>query len=58
MCIEFQTNLETHRELFEILNPYSVQFRYPGEESTKEEARTTISAIKKIRDLILLYLPN
>ena len=31
------------------LNPYAVEFRYPGEEATIEEAREAVAAMKAIR---------
>jgi len=45
-------DLELHRELFEYLNPYSIQSRYPGEEATQEEARIAIKTIKKIKRIM------
>ncbi len=50
--------LEVHRELFELLNPYSVQFRYPGEESTLEEAKQAVKATRRIRNIFKVLLPT
>ncbi|MFQ5628796.1 MAG: HEPN domain-containing protein [bacterium] len=33
MCLKYAPLLEFYKKLFEILNPYSVQFRYPGDEA-------------------------
>ncbi len=54
----FQSSLELHRELFEFLNPYSVQFRYPGEETTLEEAKAALVTMKKIRKICRDILPR
>lgn len=36
----------------EELDPYSVEFRYPGEEITKDDVKTAIAAIKKVRKFV------
>lgn len=54
----YQPTLELQRELFEFLNPYSVQFRYPGEETTIEEAKTAVVTMKKIRNILRDILPG
>ncbi|NUO82559.1 HEPN domain-containing protein [candidate division KSB1 bacterium] len=36
LCVPFQPEIELLREPMELLNPYSVCFRYPGEESSKK----------------------
>lgn len=36
----------------EELDPYSVEFRYPGEEITKDDVKTAIVAIKKVRKFV------
>ncbi len=48
----YQPKLELERELFECLNPYSVQFRYPGEQTTIEEAKIVLVTMKKLRNMI------
>jgi len=48
LCTKHHPEFELRSELFEVLNPYSVRFRYPGEEATAEEARLAIKTIKKI----------
>jgi HEPN domain-containing protein len=35
-----------------ILNPFSVQFRYPGESATVEESLKALSAMKNVRKFI------
>ena len=51
-------NLELHRELFEFLNPYSVQFRYPGEETNVDEAKVALKKLKEIRKIIRKLFPE
>lgn len=57
LCMQFDNTLEIHRELFEILNPYSVQFRYPGEEAHMNEAKQAVKAMKAIRTIFSKLLP-
>jgi len=35
-----------------LLNPYAVEFRYPGEEATIEEAREAVAAMKAVRRFV------
>lgn len=58
MGMKFEAMLEVHRELFESLNPYSVQFRYPGDEATIEEASFAVKTIKRIRKIFLGLFPE
>jgi len=58
LCREFISEFEFWRELFELLNPYSVQFRYPGEEASVDEARVAIKTIKQIRSFMSTCFPN
>jgi len=58
LSVQFQPTLELHRELFEYLNPYSVQFRYPGEESDIEEAKLALATLKKIRKMMREYFSD
>jgi len=44
--------LESLRVSCESLTPYSVNFRYPGEESSKEDAVEAIKLSRKIRKVI------
>ena len=41
--------LEGHRADLRMLNPFSVQFRYPGESASIEEARIALKAMRKVR---------
>ncbi len=57
LSIPHHPALELQRELFEFLNPYSVQFRYPGYETTADEANTAVSTMKEIRTLFKNCIP-
>lgn len=39
-------------DLLLLLNPYAVEFRYPGEEATVEEAREAVKAMKTVRRFV------
>ena len=39
-------------DLLLLLNPYAVEFRYPGEEATAEETREAVKAIKTVRRFV------
>ncbi|MBI4844083.1 MAG: HEPN domain-containing protein [Nitrospirae bacterium] len=41
--------IEIFRADLRILNPFSVQFRYPGESATLKESMTALKTMKKIR---------
>jgi HEPN domain-containing protein len=57
-CAKHQPEFELHSEWFEVLNPYAVQFRYPVEEATVEEARLAIKTIKKIAVFMRSQFPS
>jgi HEPN domain-containing protein len=52
LCVPFIPELELHKELLSYLNPYAVAFRYPGESSTCEDARSAIRAMKALRPIL------
>jgi hypothetical protein len=41
--------IDLFRADLRILNPFSVQFRYPGESSTLEESKIALKTMKKVR---------
>ncbi len=51
-------DLVLYREWLEILNPYSVQFRYPGDETSLEDSRLALQTIKKFRKTIFPFFPR
>ncbi len=51
-------SLVFYREWLEILNPYSVQFRYPGDDTSIEESRLALKTLKKLRKILLPLFPK
>ena len=49
----FDSSLNNIYDLLEQLNPYSVEFRYPGESAALKEAKEAIQAMKKVRDVLI-----
>jgi HEPN domain-containing protein len=41
--------IESYRTDLRILNPFSVQFRYPGESATLEESKLALKTMRKLR---------
>lgn len=35
-----------------MLDPFSAEFRYPGDEISKEDVKTAIAAVKKVRKFV------
>ena len=56
LCLKQETDFEFVSDLVISLNPYSVEFRYPGEQATKRDAKTALAAIKEIREFIRVKL--
>jgi len=56
LCISVNPTFERIGDLLDILNPYTVEFRYPGEEVAMEEVEEAIRVMKKVRKFILNIL--
>ncbi len=52
LCLPLDGTFELQRDLLKDLTKYAVQFRYPGELATKDDARVAIQAVKKVRSFI------
>jgi HEPN domain-containing protein len=52
LCTPIDPGLSMIGDLLDILNPYSVEFRYPGEVATIEEAKTAVITMKKVRRFV------
>ena len=52
LCLPYDGTFELQRDLLKDLTAYAVDFRYPGEEATKEEARTTVKAMRIVRTFV------
>ncbi len=51
-CLSFDGTLELHRDLFKDLTRFAVEFRYPGESATMEDARVALHHAKILRAFI------
>jgi HEPN domain-containing protein len=52
LILQFDTNYEFLKADLEVLEDYSVRFRYPGHFATKEEAMEAYAAVKTVRQFI------
>jgi HEPN domain-containing protein len=52
LIIPVSPDFELIRDLLLLLNDYAVDFRYPGEIATKEEARAAVKAMRAVRAFI------
>jgi|PlaIllAssembly_1097288.scaffolds.fasta_scaffold1288512_1 HEPN domain-containing protein len=52
IAIKKEPLLDAIRLDLRILNPFSVQFRYPGESATLEESRMALTAMRRARKYI------
>lgn len=51
-CVTINADFEQIADLLDLLNPYSVAFRYPGEEATVEESQAAVKAMKAVRRFV------
>lgn len=52
LCTEIDQEFKVLFNYLEMLDPYAVEFRYPGEEYTFTEIRTALASTKKIRRFV------
>lgn len=52
LCVKCDGDFEFLTDLVIHLNPYAVEFRYPGEQATRIDAKGALSAVKEIRDWV------
>ena len=52
LCAGNSGDFELIADLVALLNPYSVEFRYPGEQATKSDAKKALRQVEEIRDFI------
>lgn len=53
LCSKIEGDFEFISDLAEALNPYSVEFRYPGEQANRQDAKMALKAVKEIREFVL-----
>jgi HEPN domain-containing protein len=49
LCLAVKPALELVGDLLDSLNPYAVEYRYPGDEVNADEAKAAIRAVKEVR---------
>jgi HEPN domain-containing protein len=52
LCLSVDPTFTLIGDLLDHLNPYSVEFRCPGEETMLEEAKATVKAMKEVRRFV------
>ena len=52
LCVASDAAFERLRESCIILDPYSVLFRYPGQDANPEEAATALKAARQVRSFL------
>lgn len=52
LCTEVNPGFELIGDHLDRLNPFAVEFRYPGEEVSIEEAKTAVKIITEVRQFI------
>lgn len=50
LCAKTESDFELISDLVHSLNPYSVEFRYPGEDATREDSKNAIAMVREIRN--------
>lgn len=52
LCVKCDGDFEFLSDLVVTLNPYAVEFRYPGEQANRRDAQRALFAAKEIRDWV------
>ncbi|MDP2207384.1 MAG: HEPN domain-containing protein [Bacteroidota bacterium] len=52
LCEKVDSEFKVLTSYLEALDPYSVEFRYPGEEISGDDVRIAVVAVKKVRKFI------
>ena len=52
MCVGIAPDFENISDSLDFLNPFSVEFRYPGTDASVAEAQEAIEHAEKVRDFI------
>jgi HEPN domain-containing protein len=52
LVLPYDGTFELQRELLKELDGYAVEFRYPGELATKEDARAALRTMKTVRGFV------
>jgi HEPN domain-containing protein len=52
LCLLYDGTFELQRDLLKDLTKYAVEFRYPGELATRDDARTIFQAMRAVRAFV------
>jgi len=52
LCLPYDETFESQRDHLKDLTRYAVEFRYPGEMATKEDAQAAFRAVKAVRSFV------
>lgn len=52
LCLSIDLVVEFIRDLLDDLNPFAVEFRYPGDEVNSDEASAAVHSVEEVRRLI------
>ena len=58
LCLAINPAFTMLGDLLDTLNPYSVEFRYPGEEASAEEAKVALKTLRQVRRFVRGLLAN
>jgi HEPN domain-containing protein len=51
-CANYDANLSALLPLVRLLDPFSVQFRYPGDEATEAQAKDALATLRRMRRVV------
>ena len=54
LALPFVPDMDFYGDMFALLNPFAIAFRYPGQSATREEAKMAVNAMK----ILHKYLKN
>ncbi len=57
LCVGCDQTFEVLRESCLLLDPYSVLFRYPGQDAVPEDAKLAMEAVREVRAFMRRRLP-
>lgn len=52
LCVTREGDFELLTDLVVSLNPYAVEFRYPGERANRHDAKQALLAVKEVREFV------
>jgi HEPN domain-containing protein len=52
ICTKQDATFEFLADLVIVLNPYSVEFRYPGEQANSKDAKMAVKAVREIKNFV------